>query len=350
MEDRTMNDVARILMTLVAAMAVGLPGAASAEHGPGGKPSLDPALAMYAPMTRVAGSLRIVGSDTMQPLVNRLAGEFRRRHPDAKTTVQGGGSAGAVQAFIEGPAGRSGTQGDPVMVASSRPLTAAELKRFAARHGYEPTAVPIAVDAVAIYVHRDNPLASLTLGQVDAIFSTTRLRGLSEPLTQWGQLGLEGMWQRAVIRMYGRDEKSGTRGFVKEHVLLNGDFTPAVHEEPGAASVILAVSRDQFGIGYSGIGLQASTVHALALAEHADAPAVAPTAATVSDGSYPLRRLLYLYVDKNPGRPVAPLMQEFLAFAASRDGQETVVRAGFYPISAKQVERELAAVGGGQGY
>jgi phosphate transport system substrate-binding protein len=152
-------------------------------------------------------------------------------------------------------------------VSSSRELLDTERKQFSAARGYEPLAVPIAIDAVALYVHKDNPLTGLTLDQADAIFSTARQRGYKKDIRVWGDLGLGQGWESAPIQSYGRDRKSGTRAFFQEHVLAGGEFKPTLHEEPGAASVILALSRDQLGIGYSGIGLQTSSVRILPLAE-----------------------------------------------------------------------------------
>jgi phosphate transport system substrate-binding protein len=285
----------------------------------------------------------------MQPILSRLMKEFRRYHPNAVLNVEGGGSSAAVKEFLERPARSKavsqGTPDEPVLlVASSRMLSSSETKQFVSKRGYSPTALPVAVDAVGIYVHRDNPIPHLTLEQVDAMFSTTRHRGYPHELKRWGQLGVVGGWESASINLYGRDQKSGTRAFIKEHVLENGEFTSAIHEEPGPASVILALSRDPFGIGYSGIGLQASTVRAVPLAEKEGMPYVPPSAASVADESYPLRRFLYLYADKPPTSPLPVLAEEFLAFVNSREGQEAVIKAGFYPLPAKQVRHSLAAL------
>ncbi|MGH7232672.1 MAG: PstS family phosphate ABC transporter substrate-binding protein, partial [Nitrospiraceae bacterium] len=303
-------------------------GTAVAEHGPSGKPALDPALAKYVPSIQVSGSLKIAGSNTMLPLVSRLASEFRRRHPDAVIRVEGGGSSTAVKEFVNASnSSKPSHQG--LMVASSRRLSETEVKQFTAKHGYEPQAVPVAVDAVGVYVHRDNPLPSLTLDQVDAVFSITRHRGYPSGIMRWNQLGLDNGWSNAPITLYGRDQKSGTRAFLREHVLENGEFVSDIREEPGAASVILALSRDPLGMGYSGIGLQASTVRAVPLADTEGMPFVEPSAESVMNGSYPLRRLLYLYVDKSPTGTLSPVVQEFLTFANSREGQETAVKTGF---------------------
>ncbi|HNA87632.1 MAG TPA: hypothetical protein PLB04_18815, partial [Nitrospira sp.] len=102
---------------------------------------------------------------------------------------------------------------------------------------------------------------------------------------------------------------------------------------------------DQLGIGYSGIGLQTSNVRILPVAENEGMPLITPSAATVADKSYPLRRLLYLYLDKDPSSAVSAAVQEFLAFVKSREGQESVVRAGFYPLPMDQVEKIAVALG-----
>jgi phosphate transport system substrate-binding protein len=317
------------------------------------KPSVDPTVLPYATVTELAGRLTIAGSETMQPLLVRMGAEFRRRYPEVKIVVEGGGSAGAIVDFLEGSAMTRRGDGNVIgheggnqvhIMASSRELSSTEVRRFVDRYGYPPTAIPIAVDAVAVYVHRSNPVQGLTLDQLDAIFSKTRNRGLSNRIDRWGQLGLTGEWGQAEIRMYGRDLNSGTRAFFQEHVLEQGEFTPSVLEEPGQASLMLAVSRDRFGIGYGGIGYLASTVRTVPLAERRGMPYVAPTIETAADGTYPLRRLLYLYFNKSPGGPLQGVVQEFLAFANSREGQEVVIKSGFYPLGATQVERNLAVV------
>ena len=286
----------------------------------------------------------------MHALMRRLVSDFQARQPKVAIDLKSGGSAKAIAEFIEPPQpGRIVVKEERakqiLLVSSSRELLDTEKKQFSAARGYEPLAIPIAIDAVALYVHKDNPLTRLTLDQADAIFSMARQRGYKTDITVWGDLGLGQGWETAPIQSYGRDRKSGTRAFFQEHVLAGGEFKPTLHEEPGAASVILALSRDQLGIGYSGIGLQTSSVRILPLAEIEGMAPITPSAATVADQSYPLRRLLYLYLDKEPGTPVSPAVQEFLAFVKSREGQESVVRAGFYPLPMDQVEKLSVALG-----
>ena len=180
----------------------------------------------------------------MYPLLSRLSLEFQRRQPKVSVDVKGGGSTKAIEEFLQPPLSKTGKvvlrEEKPNqfwLLATSRELFDAEIKQFTAENGYEPVAVPVAVDAVALYVHKDNPLPGLTLDQIDAMFSTTRKRGAEAALTRWGQLGLSDGWAQAPVQLYGRDRRSGTRAFFQEHVLAGGDFLPTLHEEPGAASV-----------------------------------------------------------------------------------------------------------------
>jgi phosphate transport system substrate-binding protein len=320
--------------------------------GPLAAAPVDSALAHYNPQTQVAGAFQVRGSETMYPLMSRLSLEFQRRQPKVAIDVRGGGSSKAVEEFLQPPLSKTGKvmlleerAVNYQLVATSRELFDAEVKEFVTQHGYEPTAVPVAVDAVALYVHKDNLLTGLTLDQVDAIFSTTRNRGYKTAITQWGQLGLTNGWEKSPIQLYGRDRKSGTRAFFQEHCLAGGEFRPGLHEDPGSASVILDLSRDQVGIGYSGLGLQASSVRVVPLAEADGMPFITPSSKTVSDQSYPLRRVLYLYIDKSPKTPLPAAAQEFLTFIMSQEGQEAVMKAGFFPLPQAQAVKSAVALG-----
>jgi phosphate transport system substrate-binding protein len=339
-----------VAVMLAIALLLTVPDIRAEQGGPFASLAVDASLAPYNPQAQVAGALKIQGSDTMSPLMTRLATEFQRRQPQVTINVKGGGSTKAVSEFLEPPTpGRIVLKEERtnhfLLLASSRELLDSEIKQFTAQHGYEPLAIPVAVDAVALYVHKDNPLPGLTLDQVDAIFSTTRNRGFKTEVKQWGQLGLAKGWEKAEIQLYGRDRKSGTRAFFQEHVLAGGEFAPTLQEQPGAASVILALSRDQLGIGYSGFGLQASAVRMVPLAENQGMPFISPSSATVADQTYPLRRILYVYLDKSPKSSLPPAAQEFLTFMTSREGQEAVVRAGFFPLPVNQVTKNFVSLG-----
>ena len=346
-QTRILNMVGTVLIGLL----ITAPSVRAEQGGPFAALTVDEGLAPYSPQAQVSGGLKIQGSDTMSPLMTRLAAEFQRRQPQVTMNVKGGGSTKAVAEFLEPPQipariilKEERTNHFPLM-ATSRELLDSEIKQFVAQHGYEPLAIPVAVDAVALYVHKDNPLPGLTLDQVDAIFSTTRKRGHKTEIKQWGQLGLGNGWEKAEIQLYGRDRKSGTRAFFQEHVLAGGEFAQKLQEQPGAASVILSLSRDQLGIGYSGFGLQTSTVRMVPLAENEGMPFITASSGTVADQTYPLHRILYLYLDKSPKSSLPPAAQEFLMFITSRVGQEAVVRAGFFPLPMSQVTKSFVSLG-----
>lgn len=361
--DRDRNRIRRGLMGYALSLAFGavtLPvfvGSLAAEQIGGAK--VDAGIAPYAGPSNLQGSLVIAGSDTMQPLMAKLASTFQQIHRAAKLAVQGGGTDTALEAFLRDQAairrgdgcGIKGCEGHLVsghisLLASSRALTGAELDNFRGRHGYEPTAIAVAMDAVALYVNRDNPIQGLSLQQVDAIFGTDHKRGLSDDITTWGQLGLKNEWEREPIHLYGRDRQSGTRTFFRHTALLDGDLKGTVTEEPGSASEILAISRDPLGLGYAGIGFQTSFVRAVPLAEKAGMPFILPSAESAAQGTYPLGRPLYLYVKKDPTKELEPVILEFLKFVNSREGQLAVAKSGMYPLPAAQVAKNLRTLTG----
>ena len=222
----------------------------------------------------------------------------------------------------------------------SRAMKSTELDEFEKAFGYKPTQIRVAVDALAVYVNKDNPLTKLTLDQIDAVFSETRKCGHDQDLTTWGSLGLAGSWGSKPISMYGRNSASGTYGYFKKVALCGGDYRDTVKEQPGSASVVQGITEDLYGIGYSGIGYKTSGVKTLALAKGDGDDYYGTDAETVLSGKYPLSRYLYLYINKTPNQPLDPLVREFIRFVLSREGQEVVVKDGYLPISGAIVEQE----------
>ena len=296
---------------------------------------VDAALPSYSRVSGVSGSLNSVGSDTMNNMMTLWAETFRKFYPNIKIQVEGKGSSTAPPALISGT-----SQFGPM----SRPMRVTEIDQFEAKYGFKPTELKTSYDALAVYVHKDNPIEKLTLAQVEAIFSKSRRRGYKQNLTTWGQLGLTGDWANRPLSLYGRNSASGTYGFFKEHALKNGDYKDTVKEQPGSASVVQGVTEDRYGIGYSGIGYRTSGVKAVPLAETDKGPFSDGSYADVQSGKYPLWRFLFLYVNKAPGRPVDPLTAEFLKLMYSKEGQEAVVKDGYMPLSASQAQAELAKV------
>ena len=292
---------------------------------------VDSAIAGYAKVGGISGNLSSVGSDTLNNVMTLWAENFKKEYPNVRIQIEGKGSSTAPPALISGTA-----QLGPM----SREMKPTELDEFEKKFGYPPTKVRVAIDALAVYVNKDNPLEQLTLPQVDAVFSKTRSCGGTADLGTWGALGLSGAWAQKPISLYGRNSASGTYGFFKEHALCNGDFRDTVKEQPGSASVVQGVSEDTYGIGYSGIGYKTSGVKALALAAKEGAPFVSTDPANVYAGKYPLARFLYVYVNQPPNKPADPLVKQFLAFVLSQEGQTIVVKDGYLPLTAKMVEQE----------
>ena len=284
----------------------------------------------------VAGSLKCVGSDTMNNLVALWAEGFKKFYPSVREGIEGKGSASAPPALTEGTCSFG-----PM----SRDWKPSEVDAFKAKHGYAPTVVPVAIDMLAVFVHKDNPLASLSLQQVDAIFSKNRTGGAKADIRTWGDLGLEGEWKDRPISLYGRNATSGTYGYFKEFALFKGDFKTTVKEQPGSSAVVQAVASDKFGIGYSGIGYMTANVRAVPLAAEPGAQPVAPKAAAAYSGDYPLARFLYLSVNHRPGSNLDPLRREFLRYVLSRDGQADVKKDGYLPVTAAVAAEALAGVG-----
>jgi len=294
---------------------------------------VDPAVKEYQRGPAVSGNLNSVGSDTMNNLMTYWGEAFAKAYPTVRIQVEGKGSSTAPPALIAGT-----SQLGPM----SRSMTPAETDAIEKKYGFQPVQIRTALDTIGVYVNKDNPLASVSLPELDAIFSKTRKAGFPNDITTWGQLGLKGEWANKPISVFGRNSASGTYGFFKEHALAKGDYKDTVKEQPGSASVVQGVSEDVYAIGYSGIGYRTSGVRALPLAPKAGAQAVEPNYANALSKAYPLSRYLFIYVVRDPRRPMDALTKEFLKFVLSREGQEIVVKDGFLPLPAKVVEEELA--------
>lgn len=289
----------------------------------------------YAKVGGVSGNLNSIGSDTMNNLMTYWAEGFNKVYPNVKIQIEGKGSTTAPPALISGTA-----QIGPM----SRAMKPTEIDAFEKKYGYKPTAIRTALDALAVYVNKDNPLKGLSMPQIDAIFSKTRKGRYKEDIKTWGQLGLTGEWATRPISLYGRNSASGTYGYFKEHALYKGDFKDTVKEQPGSASVIQGVAEDRYAIGYSGIGYKTSGVCAVSLSFKEGEPYKEAEMKNVMNGSYPLARFLYIYINKRPGQPLDPLVKEFVKFIMSKEGQEVVIKDGFLPVPASVVEEELKKI------
>lgn len=315
------------MKSLIAALGMGLALNAAA--------AVDAGFPSYQKTTGVSGNLSSVGSDTLANLMTFWAESFKKEYPNVNIQIQAAGSSTAPPAL---------TQGTSNLGPMSRKMKDNEVEDFERKYGYKPTAIPVAVDALAVYVHKDNPVKFMSMPMVDAIFSSTRKCGFEKSATKWGDAGLSGAWAARDFQLFGRNSVSGTYGYFKEHALCKGDFKTNVNEQPGSASVVQSVSNSINGIGYSGIGYKTSGVRAVPL-KNENGDIVEPNEQNALNGKYPLARFLYVYVNKAPNKPLRPLEAEFLKLVLSRQGQEIVEKDGYIPLPAKEAKKALAKLG-----
>ena len=316
-----------IIATLIAsALLFGLLQSATAQV------AVDPNLSTYDRTGGVSGNLNSIGSDTLNNLMTLWAEGFRAMYPNVNIQIEGKGSSTAPPALIEGTA-----QLGPM----SRPMKSKELDAFEKRYGYKPTPIRVAIDALAVFVHKDNPVKGLSLEQIDSIFSSTYKRG-GKPTATWGEVGLTGEWASRPLSLYGRNSASGTYGMFKKVALKKGDYKDTVKEQPGSSSVVQGVASDLGGIGYSGIGYKTSGVKAVALGDGKNN--FGPSLENSLAGDYPLARFLYVYVNKKPNDPIDQLTLEFIKFVLSKAGQEVVVKDGYYPLPASVATETISTL------
>ena len=295
---------------------------------------VDAKLSTYKKTSGISGNLNSIGSDTLNNLMTFWVESFGKQYPNVKIQVEGKGSSTAPPALIEGT-----SQLGPM----SREMKGEEIDKFEKKYGYKPTKVAVAIDTLAVFVHKDNPIKSLTMQEVDAMFSKTRKGGHPKDATTWGDLGLKGAWATTPVSLYGRNSASGTYGYFKEHALFKGDYKDTVKEQPGSSSVVQSVSTDKTAAGYSGIGYATSGVRAVPLSDEKkyNGEAFPATYANALNGKYPMARFLYVYINHNPKKPIDPLTKEFIKFVLSKEGQEIVLKDGYLPLTAAMETTEM---------
>ena len=296
---------------------------------------VDAGIPTYTKTSGVSGNINSVGSDTMNNLMALWCEGFAKEYPNVKCQIEGKGSSTAAPALIEGAA-----QFGPM----SRAMKSKEIDGFEKAFGYKPTEVPTSIDALAVFVNKDNPIECLTIDQVDAIFSKNRTCDGAEDIATWGQLGLTGDWANVPISMYGRNSASGTYGYFKKKALCKGDYKNSVKEQPGSASVVQGITEDKGAIGYSGIGYITSGVKAIQLGKK-EGQCAEPNLENIISKKYPLGRYLYLYVNKKPNEDLDPLRFEFLKYVLSNEGQQVVVKDGYLPLPADVDAKIMKKIG-----
>ncbi len=297
------------------------------------KPELDAKIPFYQPSSPVKGRLQIAGSDSMTPLLSGWMDELKRRHNGLTVALEGEGSQTGLTALLE-----HRTE----VAAMSRRMTSSEIAEFVKEYGHEPAEVPVAIDALAIFVHQDNPVTGLSLDELDSMFCRERRRGLDHPVNSWGLVGLTDDWFTAPIHLYGRNGNSGTSYFFREEVCKGGTFSPHLVGGHGPASVVMDIAKDPQGIGFSGIGYRISMVKSVPIASVKGGRYVEPSFQSVLDGSYPLKRNLYLYVARAPKAEPSPAIRELVRLALSAQGQQIALDHGYFPLPLQEITRVLS--------
>ncbi len=296
--------------------------------------AIDQSLPTYEKTSGVSGNLSSVGSDTLANMMTLWAEEFKQMYPNVNIQIQAAGSSTAPPALTEGT-----SQFGPM----SRKMKPNEEEAFEKHYGYKPIAIRVAIDALAVFVHKDNPIKGLSIEQVDAIFSSTHKCGGSD-ITRWGDAGLDGSWSAKDIQLYGRNSVSGTYGYFKKKALCKGDFKANVNEQPGSASVVQSVSQSLNAIGYSGIGYKTAGVKAVALSKKGD-DYIAATPENAASGTYPLSRYLYVYINKHPNKELSPMQREFVRYVLSKQGQQVVEKDGYVALPRSVIAKDLEKAG-----
>lgn len=270
----------------------------------------------------LAGNLSSTGSDTLGSLSSVWAEMVQQRYPQVLVEVRAIGSAAAPTALIQGTAD---------IGPMSRPMSAREIASFRRRYGYAPTAVSVAKDALAVFVHRDNPLQSIAIPKLDALFSVTRLCGHPEPIVSWGELGLLPPWDGERIHLYGRTSTSGTYSVFRRQVMCGGDFSPHLNRLVGSSAIVRAVAADPSAIGYASAGYLNANVR--------------PLVVVGQDGKAQpsFSRSLYIYINRPPEADLSPLVRAYMDIALSREGQREVIRSGYLALTNS--ERNMRRLG-----
>jgi phosphate transport system substrate-binding protein len=296
--------------------------------------TVDAALPDYRRGTEISGKLRSVGSSALTQLLNRWAEDFRRIHPAFELEVIGGGSGTAPPALTEGTA---------ELAPMSRAMSVAERAAFRAKHGYEPTQLTVGLDALAVFVNKNNPTQKISLRELDALYSVTRKRGGNE-LSTWGALGATGEWADKPIRVFGPQSTQGMYGVFRAEILQGGEYRYDMRTEPVASAIVQGVGADDYAIGFASHSLGSARTRALAVSETPESPAAPPTHATALNATYPLARRLFVYVNRKPGTPLPLIVQEFITYACSKQGQRITIELDGYTLDGAMAKQECVDV------
>ena len=305
--------------------------------------TVDPAIASYSPIKNLSGSLKGVESNTVTTLMQAWIDGFTKLYPGVKIQVDIGGS---------GQGGPRLTAGTADFAFISREMMGREVTPFQEKFGRKPLFIEVSggsyadkafTDCVVFIVNKDNPLTKISFDQLDAIYSATRNRGVKDPILTWGQLGLTGDWADKPIHPWGVEIPNGYDVFVNMRVLANGQWGKTVQAPHTVIPLSDIVGADKYAIAYTGLAWNNSPkTKVLELAKHNGGPYYPATFDNVAAQTYPLSRVIYMFINRDPSKPIDPVLKEFLKYTLSRQGQQAVVDDRiFTPLPASLDRQQL---------
>lgn len=292
----------------------------------------------YQPLSHaLEGEINVSGSTRLEPVMTEWLELFTLIYPDVKTEIKAEGSGTASEALIRGAA---------TLGMMSRPMNEEEVKKYKEKKGYIPIEIHVALDALGVYVHWKNPLKTISIPQIDAIFSAERKCGEKEEIIEWKSLG----WSRGgKIIVHDFHEDSGSRGYFEEKTLCGGEYKKSLKGEyKNAEEMIAAIAQHPSGLGYASFGVGDYKTRMLKISKARQFPYYTATVPNIQSGKYPLSRFLYLYIDNPPGESVEPMLYEFIKFIFSLKGQDIIKKSGAVPLPPKFIGQELSKLRNGQ--
>jgi phosphate transport system substrate-binding protein len=343
--------IASVVCFAALASFVATPALALKYAAPEHQLQADPAIPSWKPgevVSEPEEALNLVGADVMDEITLGWVKMFRKAYPKLSVTME---------ARASGTGGPALTEGRAHLAPVGRELLPAEEKAFVEKFGYQPLAIRVATGSVGslgktatsvVLVDKNNPIKGLTLAQLDAIYSKTRLRG-HQDIRTWGDLGLKGEWADRPIHLYGLKPVNGIEQFLKVNLLKGGEYKENIEfaKRKGFSHAFTVAAEDMAqrpgGLTYALLANVTPNVKVVPLAEKAGDPFFAPTVENVYSHRYPLSRYIYIFVNRPPGKALEPKIKEFLKAVLSREGQEIVAKEGVYiPLTLQIVREELA--------
>jgi len=296
---------------------------------------VDPRLIPYKNIQEARGTVSVVGSEDLAAVVESWTKELQKRQPDLKVAFAIAAPGDAAQRLREGKC---------QIAILPRSMRASELDAFQKEHGARPAGINVGVGRVAVIVHPSNPLTSISLEQLDAVFSSTRRAGAPRAVNVWGEFGLKDDWETKKLVPALRDASSAAHQVAQERILISGKFANHVRYFQHSQQLAEFVAGEPASVGLVAVGFASNKVRIVPIA--LDGQTVSPTADSVLDGHYPLASPCICYVKFAKGDPRPPAeVTEFLRFAQSRDGQLAVLSAGAVPLTPAMVDANFELFG-----